>query len=505
MRNRASGSEGEPSRRNGPPGSRFRRALKKHGKLAIAVLAVFVVLGILFGRRAVILPLLYRHNLRSHAYLSEMTSPQPGQKILIFSPHPDDETLGCGGLIQQAVQAGSDMKVVLMTNGEYPEIDVVFFEETVRFSKSAFVRLGEMRQRETLSALNHFGLHAQDVTFLGYPNRYLSDMWLPAHWQTSDPVRSIRTRSTRSPFPDSMTTNAIYCGQSVLQDVETVLLREKPDLVFTPHPNDVHPDHWPTYALVRFALEELAARGESFAKDCEAYTCLTHRDSWPTPRAYRPKMELEPPPALTMDGQTDWQALPLTGEQTLRKHEATGAYRTQAGAIDPLLRSFARRNELFGVVPVLTWQDEDLVPNRVVIVDPDADLVSSASYKSGDISLVSLGRNGDRLVAEVVTRGTALTNTGYHLSIHSGRSDPSDRVIAEYEWQGTDARGASFSGGRLQDIGDVHTSFEGKVSTLEAPWPFETGKQGFFMIRAWTTKGNRITDQTATGTYRMSK
>jgi len=503
MRNKASGPE--------TPGTdcslctRFCRAVNAHKKLSFFALAVFLVLPILLGRRAIILPLIYRRNLQAHPYLSEMTCPKPGQRILIFSPHPDDETLGCGGLIQQAVQAGADMKVVLMTNGEYPEIDVVFFEETVRFSKSAFVRLGEMRQRESLSALNHLGLHAQAVTFFGYPNRYLGDMWLPAHWQTSDPVRSVRTRSTESPFPNSMTRNAIYCGQSVLQDVETVLLREKPEIVFAPHPNDVHPDHWPTYALVRFALEELAARGEPFAKDCKVYTYLIHRDSWPAPRAYRPKMELEPPMALTMDGQTDWQALPLTGEQTSRKHEATGAYRTQAGSIDPLLRSFARRNELFGVVPVLTWQDEPIVPNRVVIVDPDADLVSSASYSNGDISLVSLGRNGDRLVAQVVTRGSAIAKTGYHLSIHAGGSDPADRVVAEYDWQGVTSGGILFSGGRDRSIGDMHTSSDGRVSTLEAPWPFETGKQGFFMIRAWTTKGSHITDQTATGTYRMAK
>jgi hypothetical protein len=302
-----------------------------------------------------------------------------------------------------------------------------------------------------------------------------------------------------------MTKNAVYCGQSILADVEAVLLREKPNTLFTLHPNDVHPDHWPTYALVRFALEELAARGEPFARDCRVYTYLIHRDSWPTPRAYRPKMELEPPLALTLDGQTDWQALPLTPEQTALKHEATGMYRTQAGSIDPLLRSFARGNELFGVVPVQTWPDERVVPNRVVIVDPDADLLSSASYRNGDISLVSLGRNGDRLVAEIVTRGSVISKTGYHLSIHAGDSDPSDRVIAEYDWQGDKADGRLFSGDRFRRVGDMHTKSGSNISTLDVPWPLESGEQTFFMIRAWTTKGKRIADQTATATYRMSK
>lgn len=506
MRNRTVRSEGEPETSGADCSlcSRFCRVASEHKKLSLCVLAIFLVLPILLGRAAIILPTLYKRNLQSHPFLMEMIHPTAGEKILILAPHPDDETLACGGLIQQAVQSGSSVRVVLMTNGEYPEIDMVLLEETVRFSKDSFVRLGEMRQKESLRALDSFGLSAQHVICLGYPNRYLTSMWLPSHWQPTHPVRSVRTRSTRSPFANSMTRNAVYCGESMLGDLEAVLLRERPDVVFAPHPNDMHPDHWPTYAAARFALNELSARGQSFAKTCRVYTYLIHRDSWPTPRAYRPKMALDPPVALTMDGQTDWVALPLTPEQTALKHKATGMYRTQAGSIDPLLRSFSRGNELFGGVPVQTWPEERIVPGRVVIVDPDADLLSSASYRSGDISLVSLGRSEGRLVAEIITRGATISKTGYHLSIHAGGSDPSGRVIAQYDWQGDKASGLLFSKGRFRGTGDMHTKSGGNISRLDAPWPLETGKQSFFLLRAWTTKGKHLTDQTATATYRIS-
>jgi LmbE family N-acetylglucosaminyl deacetylase len=39
-------------------------------------------------------------------------------RLMIFSPHPDDESLGAGGLIQRVLKAGGRVKVVFMTNGD---------------------------------------------------------------------------------------------------------------------------------------------------------------------------------------------------------------------------------------------------------------------------------------------------------------------------------------------------------------------------------------------------
>ncbi len=43
-------------------------------------------------------------------------------RLMIFSPHPDDESLGAGGLIQRVLKAGGKVKVVFMTSGDgFPE------------------------------------------------------------------------------------------------------------------------------------------------------------------------------------------------------------------------------------------------------------------------------------------------------------------------------------------------------------------------------------------------
>lgn len=41
----------------------------------------------------------------------------PGRRALILAPHPDDELLGCGGLIRQLAAAGRDVQVLAVTDG----------------------------------------------------------------------------------------------------------------------------------------------------------------------------------------------------------------------------------------------------------------------------------------------------------------------------------------------------------------------------------------------------
>src|SRR2546430_10087895 len=40
-----------------------------------------------------------------------------GERLLVLAPHPDDETLGAGGLIQRVLARGGTVRVVLVTAG----------------------------------------------------------------------------------------------------------------------------------------------------------------------------------------------------------------------------------------------------------------------------------------------------------------------------------------------------------------------------------------------------
>jgi LmbE family N-acetylglucosaminyl deacetylase len=448
---------------------------------------------------------LYLANLRSNPVVSEMPEPTEGDRIVIFAPHEDDETLGCAGYIQRAVAAGAHLRVVLMTNGEYPELSVVLFEEPHLPSRSAFIALGYQRQKETLAALARLGVPASQVTFLGYPNNYLDQMWLPSHWSPQNPVRSVRTRATRSPYANSFTPNAVHCGSSVLRDVETILEQEKPTTVISLHPNDIHVDHWPTYAFVQFALEELALRGESFAQQCKLYLYLIHRPHWPTPRRLRPWLSLDPPAPLVAVGQTQWLAFPLGLQEAFGKYQTIRIYRTQGGGIDPLLSSFARVNELYGQMKVRPWPPMAFVPSRVLIIDPTADTDLAMRYPAADIHMVSLARADRHMLLDVLLRGKVSNRIGLHVTIHAGGATEAQRTLAEYHWQGSRAEGALYRNGVLHRVPpeDFEASAVGKVATLVAPWPLPNDRPAFALIRVWTTRGRRTLDQTAATLLRV--
>jgi LmbE family N-acetylglucosaminyl deacetylase len=463
---------------------------------------VLLLVGLLALGRYLLLST--RHATGAEADPFANTTLQPGGKTLIFAPHEDDETLGCAGYLQQAVAMRAPVRVVLMTNGEYPELDVIVFEHTLVPTPQKFIALGYRRQQETRAAMHFLGVPDNALTFFGYPNQYLSAMWLPEHWLPSAPVRSVRTHATRSPYTNAFTPNTVYCGQAMLEDVEKILLREKPETIITLHPNDLHVDHWPTYTVVRYALEELAARGESFAAHARVVTYLIHRDRWPVPRAYQPKSPLEPPAPLVEAGQTTWITLPLTPAQTLAKHQAITLYRTQEGSFDPLLRAFARANELYGIVPVYRWSTDETVGAMEVIRDPDNDLARLAKIPGADLTAVTLARASGKLTATLAVRGPIRADVTYHLSIHAGSGSAGSRIIAAYDWNAQDVAGAMVRRCVLaaidpRTLATTRTHF---TTTLTTPWPLEASTR-FFLVRAWTTRAATTLDGTATETFRV--
>ena len=81
--------------------------------------------------------------------------------ILVMAPHPDDESLGCGGLLALAAQKGVAARIVFMTDGsgshpgsmEYPP-----------------EKLRELREHEAIQAAKALGLTADAVVFLRQPD-----------------------------------------------------------------------------------------------------------------------------------------------------------------------------------------------------------------------------------------------------------------------------------------------------------------------------------------------
>ncbi|MEI6503940.1 MAG: PIG-L family deacetylase, partial [Armatimonadota bacterium] len=350
--------------------------------------------------------------------LAAMPPPRFGERVLVFAPHEDDETLGTAIYARRAIAAGAQVYVCLMTAGEGEELGAALLTKRPPVSPRAFFRLGQARQRETLRAMAQIGLPKSHVIFLDYPNMGLQRLWSAANWSPRSPLVSPYTKVATVSFDGSFRVGAPFCGASVLSDVEAVMEQVQPTQVFTAHPADIHSDHWPTYCFVKLALTELRTRGESsWARPCRLYTYLVHRRGWPSPWGYYPELSLMPPPALVDLPVNRWLGLSLTPDEIATKNRMILTYRSQLARFDMLLRAFSRGTEIYGEVLDVRLMPEDLA-TQGVFLEPTADSASIRKRPYADLSQVDLWTDGRELEIKIHTLAPQIRNVRMQAIVH---------------------------------------------------------------------------------------
>jgi LmbE family N-acetylglucosaminyl deacetylase len=127
---------------------------------------------------------------------------------MVFAPHPDDETLGCGGTILQKRRAGAVVRLAFLTDGSSSHLDLISREE-----------LTVVRAREALGAAKVLGVEAEDVFMLGFPDGALRS-----------------------------------CREAAVSRVAELLRRHRPEQLFVPYARGEHRDHVSTNHIVREAV-----------------------------------------------------------------------------------------------------------------------------------------------------------------------------------------------------------------------------------------------------------
>lgn len=352
------------------------------------------------------------------ASLPPLPEPQAGERVLVFAPHEDDETLGAALFMRRAMLAGAEVFVCLMTAGEGEELGAALLNRRPLPSPRGFVRLGQVRQRETLRALSQIGLPADHVIFLDYPNMGLQWLWSASNWSRQSLWRSPFTRTTTSPFANSRTPQAPFCGAAVRDEVGAVLAQVRPTLILTVHPADIHPDHWPTYGFVKLALAQ--ARGnapDGWAARCRLYAYLVHRRGWPSPWGYYPELPLDPPPSLSSLPANRWLALSVTPEEVALKNRLILLYRSQMARFDMLLRAFARRTEVFAEIPDLSLAAGDLAA-QPGFTEPVADSRLLRKHPAADLAEVSCWVDGEGLRLKLRTQAPLNPHVQIRVILH---------------------------------------------------------------------------------------
>lgn len=132
---------------------------------------------------------------------------------IVFSPHQDDETLGCGGTIIRKREAGAEVKIVFMTDGSHSHD---------RFIPEA--ELIVLRQQEAIQAAQTLNVASENVVFFGFRDGELQQSLNMA-----------------------------------IAKVQELLIQNQPQQVFIPYLRETHPDHLATSQIVLAALTSYAS------------------------------------------------------------------------------------------------------------------------------------------------------------------------------------------------------------------------------------------------------
>lgn len=108
-------------------------------------------------------------------------------RIVVLAPHPDDEILGCGGLLASAVEEGIDVQVVAVTDGEACYPGEPWWTPA---------RLRQARREELRAALHELDVGADAIVHLGIEDGGVSQCeaplqeWLQRNLRPDDLVLS---------------------------------------------------------------------------------------------------------------------------------------------------------------------------------------------------------------------------------------------------------------------------------------------------------------------------
>jgi LmbE family N-acetylglucosaminyl deacetylase len=262
--------------------------------------------------------------------------------VLVVAPHPDDESLCCGGLIYTARSVGAHVAIVWITNGDAFKWDAIVVEKKIRPRAGSYLELARQRQAEARKAGGLLDVESDSLMFLGYPDRGVLSL-LFDYYHPDTPWRSRFTGANAVVYEDAVDPGASYSGDNLVKDFNSVLDRVKPTLVLAPSPQDTHPDHRGTGLL---AWRTMTARGE---QERVRYWIVHGGRGWPAPRGYHPNLDQTVAPrGLGMQ----WSAFSLASEAVEVKRLAVSAHRSQMEVMGRVMLSYVRSDELYSSVPV---------------------------------------------------------------------------------------------------------------------------------------------------------
>jgi LmbE family N-acetylglucosaminyl deacetylase len=211
-------------------------------------------------------------------------------RLLVVAPHPDDESLGTGGLLQRAFANGAEVRVLFATNGDNNPWAQRYWEQRWAINVNDRERWGARRKEEALAAISCLGGSSQCARFLDLPDQGLTKMLLDG-------------------------------GVEIVDRLIQELQEYQPTVLAIPTRLDAHPDHSALAVLLAFAIKGISVPPKRILE------YLIHR----------PRMRIR----------REQLALRLTREEVERKYEAILRHETQVALSRARFTAYARSEEAY--------------------------------------------------------------------------------------------------------------------------------------------------------------
>lgn len=151
---------------------------------------------------------------------------RPGARLMVLAPHPDDESLAAGGLIQRARAYGVPVCVVFVSDGENNPWPQRVLERRLWIGARQRAAWAARRRGEADAALHALGREDIQLIRLGWPDGGVT-------WKLLDDVGAM------------------------LATLRELVLRERPTVLVLPDLVDRHPDHSALHVLMEMAFQGL--------------------------------------------------------------------------------------------------------------------------------------------------------------------------------------------------------------------------------------------------------
>jgi len=212
--------------------------------------------------------------------------------VLVVAPHPDDEVIGCAGVILRALKQEKRVAVVVITSGDgHPALAAaVVKKDRDQLTPADFMEASGVRQQHSMNATMRLGVPKEELIFLGYPDSGLEKIY---QMDGNTPFRQMFTQKRETYGVKARDYHSLVHGKSapylkasIIGDLAEIIRTRQPKAIYVTHESDSHGDHRAAFALVRDAARDVKFRGSLF-------TYIVHGQPPPEPPTLTLKLTTE--------------------------------------------------------------------------------------------------------------------------------------------------------------------------------------------------------------------